>query len=208
MSMDRLKSMKERAMCLAEQGLNRGVEEIDAKELGEVIDIVKDLEEACYYSSIVEAMKKTDEEEKYMEKYLPEMAYARNYGPYYRNYPMMNEMPDRMFYRMGRGGRPRMNYSGGNYGNGNQSGNYSGSNGNGRNYYEPWHDEMYGRSWETRRNYMEGKEHNISESTSMENLEEYAKDLTEDLMELVENATPNEKEVLRQKLNTLASKIV
>lgn len=204
MSHERLKAMKERAMCLAEQGLNRGVEEIDANELGEIIDVVKDLAEAAYYCSITEAMEKTDEEEKYMQKYLPEMSYARNYNemmyPYY-------DVPPKMYYRTPNY-RPRMNYSSGNSG-GNMS---SGSNGGRMNYgsrmnYPDWHDINDGRSWETRRNYMDGKDKRINDEDSMKNLEEYAKDLTEDLMELVEEATPQEKHMLKQKLTMLASKI-
>ena len=33
---------------------------VDCKELGEAIDMIKDLEEACYYHTIPEAMKKTE----------------------------------------------------------------------------------------------------------------------------------------------------
>ena len=44
---------------------------VDAHELGEVIDMIKDLEEAKYYCSITEAMEKASEEEilYYTEKY-------------------------------------------------------------------------------------------------------------------------------------------
>ena len=44
---------------------------VDAHELGEVIDMIKDLEEAKYYCSITEAMEKASEGEilYYTEKY-------------------------------------------------------------------------------------------------------------------------------------------
>lgn len=51
----------------------KGKEGVDTKEMGEVIDMVKDLAEAekavwekCYYESIVEAMKEAEEEAKHM----------------------------------------------------------------------------------------------------------------------------------------------
>jgi hypothetical protein len=37
----------------------------NTKELGEVIDMIKDLEEAMYYCSIIDAMDKTKEKEEY-----------------------------------------------------------------------------------------------------------------------------------------------
>jgi hypothetical protein len=53
--MDVLKSMKDTLMCCA-QGQMAHLETVDAKELGEVIDMIKDLEEAIYYCTITEAM--------------------------------------------------------------------------------------------------------------------------------------------------------
>ena len=46
MCMDKLKVMLDRAITIAEEGLEQDVSCIDAHELGEIIDIVKDLEEA------------------------------------------------------------------------------------------------------------------------------------------------------------------
>lgn len=55
---------------------------VDTKELGEVIDMIKDLEEALYYCSITKAMETNSqneikyyhEEPKDLEKYLQELA--------------------------------------------------------------------------------------------------------------------------------------
>ena len=54
--MERLKEMKTMLLNCAE-GQMTHLEEVDAEELGEVIDMIKDLEEAIYYCTIVEAMK-------------------------------------------------------------------------------------------------------------------------------------------------------
>ena len=52
---DRLKHMKETLMCAVEMELcDLGT--VDTKELGEAIDMIKDLEEAIYYSTVTEAM--------------------------------------------------------------------------------------------------------------------------------------------------------
>ena len=53
--MERLKHMKESLMCCLEAQMNR-LSEVDAKEMGEVVDMVKDLEEAMYYHTVTKAM--------------------------------------------------------------------------------------------------------------------------------------------------------
>lgn len=55
--MERLKSIKD---CLIAQvsGQMGKLDQVDAKELGEVVDMIKDMEEACYYAKITEAMEK------------------------------------------------------------------------------------------------------------------------------------------------------
>ena len=54
--MERLKKMKETLMCAVESEINGDLKHVDTKELGEAIDMIKDLEEAMYYCSIVKAM--------------------------------------------------------------------------------------------------------------------------------------------------------
>ena len=53
---ERLKHMKETLMCAVEMQLCE-LGEVDTKELGEAIDMIKDLEEAIYYCTVTEAMK-------------------------------------------------------------------------------------------------------------------------------------------------------
>lgn len=60
--MERLKMLKEALMTQACAQLNN-LECVDTKEMGEVIDMLKDLEEAIYYCTVVKAMNKTPEEE-------------------------------------------------------------------------------------------------------------------------------------------------
>ena len=58
-----MKQLKSIEQCLASavQSQLEDLKKIDTKELGEVIDMIKDLEEAMYYCSITEAMEKSAE---------------------------------------------------------------------------------------------------------------------------------------------------
>ena len=59
-----MKQLKLIEQCLASavQSQLEDLKKIDTKELGEVIDMIKDLEEAMYYCSITEAMATSAEE--------------------------------------------------------------------------------------------------------------------------------------------------
>ena len=57
----RMEAMKETLMnCV--QGQLGDLSSVDAEELGEVVDMIKDLSEAIYYCTITEAMEKTNSE--------------------------------------------------------------------------------------------------------------------------------------------------
>ena len=63
MHVERIHKMQE---CLTEKAVNeleKGVENVDTSEMGQVVDMIKDLAEAEYHSIISKAMKKADEEE-------------------------------------------------------------------------------------------------------------------------------------------------
>ena len=63
--MHRLEQIKETLLNTIQSHMNQGLSNIDTKELGEAIDMLKDMEQAMYYCSIVKAMKENKEEEKY-----------------------------------------------------------------------------------------------------------------------------------------------
>ena len=170
---------------------------VDAKELGEVIDAVKDLEEARYYCSITEAMEKSAEE--------------KESGGMMVNYYM-----EPMYYR----GQPRDGMgrymSGGSQDNSDMGQSSSGT----RNYvpymeYAPymmrddrWRDEHLGdRSGMSRRMYMESKQMRGDGQQSMKELEHYIKDLGDDLTDMIKESSQEEKQVLSSKLSQLATKI-
>ena len=76
--MERLKHMKECLMCCVEGQMSH-LDKTDTKELGEAIDMIKDLEEAIYYATITEAMHQKEWEHKGEHK----MYYGGEYPPYY-----------------------------------------------------------------------------------------------------------------------------
>ena len=64
--MDKYKSMKDTLVAQVQTQLGN-LENVDAKELGEVVDMIKDLEEAMYYCSIVEEKEEPKDKEKHMD---------------------------------------------------------------------------------------------------------------------------------------------
>ncbi len=157
------------------------LKKVNAKELGEVVDMVKDLEEAIYYCSITEAMEKSAKEKEhnmnvnyYMEGDMGRGYYddqARNSGSNKYYVPYMEYAP----YMM---------------------------------RDDKWRNEHFGdRSGMSRRMYMEGKMYHGDDQQSMKELEHYIKDLGEDLTDMVKESTMEERQVLSSKLQQLATKI-
>lgn len=60
MGTEALKMMKEQLMSCV-QGQLGDISKVDAKELGEAVDMIKDLAEAIYYCTITESMEKSEE---------------------------------------------------------------------------------------------------------------------------------------------------
>lgn len=195
--MERLKAMKETLMSAAQSQMGN-LAATDTKELGEVIDMIKDLEEAIYYCSITESMKEHKEEEKYLkhyqEKYLP--------------IPMMNEMYQR---DMDRNDWGRMYYPGRVI----ESKDGSMNRGNSRYYTEKdWdmypinmRDSREGKSPLSRKSYMEAKELHQGKEIQMKELDKYIQELGHDITEMIQDASPEEKQMLQQKISALATKI-
>jgi hypothetical protein len=80
--------MKETLTCLVENQMSH-LDQVDTKELGEAIDMIKDLEEAIYYCTITEAMEKTEEKEPMHWDRDMDRQMGRMYYPYYE--PMYYE---------------------------------------------------------------------------------------------------------------------
>lgn len=178
--MEELKQIKEILVDQVQSQMHN-LHGVNAKELGEVIDMIKDLSETMYYCSIVQAM----EEGQYQD------------SPYLQD--------DRsLFYG---GGMNRGYSSSSNGGNGNGSSASSRGN-NARGYQDGSIFRNYeGRSPMSRRMYMEAKESGQGMDTQVRELENYMQELTQDISEMIQGASPEEKQMLQRKVNALAAKL-
>lgn len=68
-------------------------------------------------------------------------------------------------------------------------------------------DVREGRSPMRRRMYLEGKEMHNDPNSQIKELEAYLQELSTDITEMIKDASPEEKAILRQKMTTLADKI-
>lgn len=151
MSHERMKCIKESILnCVEEQMCN--LDEVDAKELGEAIDMLKDIEEALYYNAITEAMLRGDKNE-----------YGSDHGDY--------EWSARGVGAYGK------------------------------------HEMHMGRSPEVRKMYMEARDSGKDKAIQMKELEHYIQELSTDIVEMIQEASVEERQYLEKKLLALASKI-
>ena len=217
MHIERMHKMIE---CLTEKALcefDKGIENIDTCEMGQVVDMIKDLNEAEYKAVIVKSMKEADEEEKEYNKellrtlkaeygeeggrrYYDAYRYAngrfapKGKGTYRRGYeepPYYHMYPEREHMRdMDRDDRGKMYYSEPTMSSGMKESNYDRAK---RNYTET--KELH------KGNTQEDKEH------KMKSLVGYMKELSTDITHFLGDMTAEEKNLLRTKLSTLVSKI-
>ena len=224
--------MIEKLSEVAKCELDKGIENIDTKEMGEVAEIIKELSEAEYYSKISKAM----DEAEYGEDYDYMGAYDEHERKGYRGQPrdsrgryMSNrgrrgyEIPMMMYdedwdemERMRDMDRPygRMGYTSGGSSmggsssmNSGQSNGAMGSNGGNRGYSDGGRDSREGRSGQSRRGYMEAKEKGADKQQKMKELEDYMKELSTDVTEMIGDASPEEKAMLKNKMQVLMQKI-
>lgn len=193
--MKQLKNMKETLVAATQTQLTN-LENVNTQELGCAIDMIKDLSEAIYYCSIAKSMEEAKEEqEKQMEmaKYQQQQSGGQQM--------MYQEEPKRMYYT-----EPRANPNTNSSMNQQTSRSSNGNNTQNHQEFEYYPNPYSGRSTERRRTYMESK-HSSDKATSMKELEHYAQDLTSDVIEMIEGATLEEKQMLAKKLTILANKI-
>jgi hypothetical protein len=123
----------EKILCEIDKQMEH-IECVDTKELGEAIDMVKDLSEAMYYDVVTETMLKVDE-------------------------------------------------------------------------LTPASAEESQRSYHARKVYLEAKEKHLDKAIQMRELEKYMQELTHEIVEMIDDATPEEKQYLMKRMTTLANKI-
>lgn len=183
--MEKLKSMKECLMSCAQTQMGN-LQGVDTKELGEVIDMIKDLEEAIYYCTITKAMEEDNEHKNkeshhyYTERVIyPKDEYNRDIDREY----------GKMYYTPSNGGNSTTTTSSPRY------------------YTEMTRDEKEGRSPIQRKMYIEAKEKHQDKATQLKELEKYMNELADDMTEMIADASPEERQFFERKLSQLATKI-
>lgn len=216
-----IKRIHEMLECLTEVSknqLDKGASSVNTDEMGKVVDMIKDLSEAEYYSRIVKSMEEYEEDEKEAEKFrlhLFEEKYGESDGRrFYDHYRYANGR----FAPKG-SGTYRRNYSP--YLNSGYMPEWDDmeqmrdiDRHNGRMYYTDSfaHERDESRYDKARRMYTESKEvHKANTQTDkeqkMKDLENYFKEISEDLTEAISDATAEEKAMVRTKLTGLAGRI-
>ena len=228
MHVKRIHDMIEKLTKCAEMEFEKGVENINAEEMGEVTDMIKDLAEAEYYAKISKAMDESEYGEDYdymgaydehsrkgyrgqprdsKGRYMSRRGYESRMMPEMYDYSDMEYMRDmdrdygKMYYTDGMNGSSRGGSSSGM------------SNGGSRGYSQGGNrDSREGRSGQSRRSYMESKEMNKDNSPEskqhkMKELENYMKDLSEDVTEMIGDMSQEEKTMLKNKMQVLMQKI-
>lgn len=220
MDIKRMHEMIEKLSEAAECEFSKGIENVDTCEMDKVVNMMKKLSEAMYYRTLTKAMQESDTEEimemfdKYGDdgkRYYDMWRYKsgrfapkgrgtrRGYEepPYYHMNPDMYKEHDPEYYRDLDRSEGRLYFS--------EPVKNTMNIGN-------THDKKDGRSWKSRRGYMESKELHKSNTPEdkqhkMHDLEEYAKELTDDVVEMISDMSAEEKNLLRAKLQTLVQKI-
>lgn len=220
MDIKMMHEMIEKLTECAKHEMDNGIESVDTKEMGEVTDIIKDLSEAMYYRTLVEAMKEAEYGEEY-DEYGPMDDGRRGYrgqrrdsrGRYMSNrgrrgYQEDYRMPPIYWDRdMDRDTMGKMYYTDGTSGtSGMTGGSTSGSSSNGSAMGTRGYSE--GSRYENaRRGYEEKKTMGADKADKMKSLEEYMKELSSDVTDMIKDASPEEKSMLKTKMQTLLTKI-
>lgn len=215
-----IEKLTECALC----ELDKGPECVDTKEFGEVIDMIEDLAEAEYKARISKAMEKAEEEEEAEEKYMLSR-FKEEYGEdgerrYYDEWRYRSGR----FAPKGRGTRrgfiepPYYHMMPDAYGEHElEHWRDMDKDSHSRMYYtEPMtmHDGKYAESKydKARRGYEETKamhKGNTPEDKQhkMKSLEEYMRELSDDITIMLTDMTPEEKTLMKNKMSVLMQKL-
>ena len=223
MHIKRIHDMVEKLTKCTEMELEKGIENVDTEEMGEVVDMIKDLCEAEYYAKVSKVMDEHDFDnaEEIMDEgrrgYRGQPRDSR--GRYMRRGydEMMGYMPE-MYRDMDRDSMGRMYYTGststgGSQGQSNGGSSMGSSNSGSMGYSDGMmRDSREGRSGQSRKGYVETKEMHKGNSeedkmAKKRELDKWMNDIGSDVKELVHDMTPEEKTMAKTKLTNLANSL-
>ena len=214
MDVKRMYYMTEKLAECAEKQFDAGIENIDTAEMGQVVDMMKDLAEAMYYRELTKAMQEFDAED--VMEMLDRYGDGRKFYDHYRYADGRFAPKGRGTYRRGYEEPPYYHMTPEMYRNMEQYRDMDRSSG--RMYYtEPYMGSDYGSHMESRydmakRNYTESKELHRGNTVEdkehkMKELEKYMREIGSDIAEVISDASSEEKALLKQKLQVIMQKI-
>lgn len=208
MDIKRMHSMIEKLSETALCEFEKGVENVDTCEMGQVTDMLKDLAEAMYYRELTKAMQESDTEE-VMEMF-DRYGDGRRFYDHYRYGDGRFAPKGKGSYRRGYDEPPYWHMTPEMYRKMEDYRDYDRKDG--RMYYtEPMtmKESDYDRA---KRNYTESRElHRANtpqdKEAKMKDLDGYFKEISSDLTELIGDMTPEERSMLKAKIATLSTKL-
>ena len=227
MHIKHIHDMIEKLSECAKMEIDKGIENVDTKEMGEVAEIIKELSEAEYYAKISKAMDEAEygEDYDYMGSYdehnrkgyrgQPRDSRGRymsrrrmGYEEPMRMMPEMNREHDAEYYRDMDKMDGRMYYSSGNMGgqsSSGMSGGSMGSQGGSREYSDSRYENA-------KRGYQETKEMHKSGSTedkqiTMKEGEKMVNVILDEIEEMLQDAPAEMKSMVKSKVMTKMQKI-
>ena len=210
MDVKRMYCMIEKLAECAEKQFDAGIENIDTSEMGQVVDMMKDLAEAMYYRELTKSMQEFDTED--VMEMLDRYGDGRKFYDHYRYADGRFAPKGRGTYRRGYEEQPYYHMTPEMYRNMEQYRDMD--RGSGRIYYtEPsMSSDMESRYDMAKRNYTESKElhrGNTAEDKEhkMKELEKYMREIGSDIAEVISDASSEEKALLKQKMQVIMQKI-
>ena len=206
----------------------KGIESINTSEMAKVIDMLKDVTEAEYHARIAVAMEKSEKDNEDSERYMMKK-FIETYEDDGRRYYDVWRYNNGHFAPKGKGTRrgyeeniPEYHMTPEMYKNYSPEYFRDMDRDFGKMYYTdtssinmtrtPMRDVKEGRSGMSRRTYMETKEIHKGNTpqdkdVKMKDLDHYLNELGEDVKEMIIDATPEEKQLMKTKLSNLATKL-
>lgn len=209
MDIERIHEMLEKLTECAKTQFDKGVSNVDTCEMGAVTDMIKDLSEAEYYRTLTNAMNDSDTEG--VLEMFDRYGTGRRYYDHYRYTDGRFAPKGHGTYRRGYSEPPYYHMTPEQYRDMDRY--------DGRMYFtetsasSKMRDAREGKSGISRKTYMENKELHKANTTQdkeakVHDLGNYMTDLANDMAEIISDATPEEKTMLKNKLTALVAKIV
>lgn len=173
MELKRLTYIKDCLMCVIEKQMEC-LHEVDTEELGQAIDMLKDMEEAIYYFTITEAMEgKSKYGDVDFDSHYEDNGTWSSWKPETAHHTKHESKHDKMEEH------ETMMES----------------------------DIREGRSHHNRKMYLEAREKKHDKAIQLRELEKYMQELSSDMVDMIQEASVEEKQYLEKKISALASKI-